>query len=442
MDWAAIEAVLPAGWRQLAVDMKVIRPNLAPQLGAKVTDIGVILRLVLYQVAKNCGLEFATAMFAAAGLLAISFVALHKWMKKLGPYLAELLAQMVRDEQAMFAPERWAGYEMVLLDASAVMRPGAKTTTSRVHYALRLTDLGVVEAHVTDEKGGETLRRFRPEPGQLWIGDRGYANPPGISHAVDRGADVLIRYNRGSLPLYDVAGRAIDVQNKLSKLRNAGRPRQWSAWIHVDGERRLAGRLCAVRLPADKAEEARTRARREQGTEVTAQTLAMAEFVVVFTTVPRDRLTCDMLLVLYRARWQVELAFKRSKSITGLDRLPNFRSDTIQSWVCGKLLLHQIARRLSLRESAGNGAFPPRARRRPARRAARAVADRPPRSRLPRSHGASAPGTSRVCSGAWSSPSCFRLRLRRSPTSWHASLRICAGPTPPAAPDRWTDSVS
>jgi len=357
LDWDVIQTVLPPGWRELAVEMKLIRPNLPAHMGTKVTEIGPLLRLVLYQVATNSGLELATAVFAAAGMLTLTFVALHKWMKKLAPYLEQLLAGMVAGEHALFAPDRWAGYEVIVTDASTVQRPGSKQTTARVHLALRLTDLRVVEVHATDDKGGETLRRFRPEPGQLWIVDRGYANPPGIGWANRREADVLVRYNRGSLPLYDRRGHALDVALCTSKLRKSGRSRDWEAFVHLDDGKRIAGRLCAVRLPDDKVQEAKDRIRREQGSAATPETLAMAAFVLLFTTVPRTRMVCDVVLALYRARWQVELDFKRSKSITGLDRLPNFRPDTIASWIYAKLLLHQILRKLSTLRSTD--AFPP-----------------------------------------------------------------------------------
>ena len=87
IDWKVIEGTLPANWRKLADDKKLIKRNLAPHIGGKVKDIGQILRLVLYRVAANTGLEAATAAFAAAGILTLSFVMLHKWTKRLGPYL-------------------------------------------------------------------------------------------------------------------------------------------------------------------------------------------------------------------------------------------------------------------------------------------------------------------------------------------------------------------
>jgi hypothetical protein len=66
--------------------------------------------------------------------------------------------------------------------------------------------LSFKDVQVTGVAGGETLRRFAWSPGELAIGDRGYANPPGIAWVVGQGADVLIRVNRGALPLFNRDG--------------------------------------------------------------------------------------------------------------------------------------------------------------------------------------------------------------------------------------------
>jgi hypothetical protein len=355
LDWTTIEAQLPADYEARAAARKLVKAKLPKHLGSKVTSIGSILRLVLYQVARNIGQQPAAAAFAAAGLLAISHVALHKWMKRLGGYLAELVGAMVAESHGAFVAERCAGYEVILVDATCVQRPGAKGTTSRVHRALRLTDLRIVHAEVTDHRGGETFKRFVPCTKQLWMGDRVYANPPGIAWVKDHGAEVLVRHNRGALPLHDAKGAPIDVLAKLATLRGAGRSREWQVFVHREKGAKIAGRLCAVRLPREKADEARSRLRRESDGPPTAESLAMADFVVLFTTVTRDELSLDQVLELYRARWQLELDFKRDKSITGLDLLPNFLPETIESWIYAKLLLHQITRRLA---DCG-AAFPP-----------------------------------------------------------------------------------
>ena len=66
-------------------------------------------------------------------------------------------------------------------------------------------------------------------------------------------------------------------------------------------------------------------------------------------------MSCSQILALYGLRWQIELDFKRDKSTTGLDHLPNYLPETIESWIYAKLLLHQLLRKLADSEPA----FPP-----------------------------------------------------------------------------------
>lgn len=341
-DWELITAQLPADWRELAENMGLLeeRPE---HIGAKVDDIEPILRLVLYQAGASDSLRATVARGAALGLLAISHVALHKWMRKLGAYLGALLSRMVAT--ASFAPEKWHGFDLIAGDATTVQRPGSKGTTARVHYALRLSDLTPRHIEVTDEHGGEKAQRFRAESEELWLLDRGYSNPAGVAAIRDRGAHIIVRVNRATLPLYDQRGQRINIMAQLRKTDAREHVRQCRAFVHV-GEHKIPGRLCWVRLPQDKAANARERARREAEGPCDDDTLFAAEFVLVFTTVLHE-LSATQVLTAYRARWQVELDFKRSKSIRELDRLPNFLPQTIHSWICAKLLLQLVAVRIA-----------------------------------------------------------------------------------------------
>jgi hypothetical protein len=345
-DWSFIESHMPSSWRAHAKAAGLGDWDEAPSPNAKVTDVAKPVRVLLHHIGTDSSLKISAASAAAGGLIDVSAVAVHKWMRKAAAFFRPVLVEMTAST-ATFASDRWAGYELVATDGSSLTEPGGTGTSARVHYALRLVDLQPIQVEVTDEHEGETLRRFRGKPGQLWMGDRCYANPPGVASMHDAGAHVLLRFNRGSLPLYDVHGNRIDVATKMSRLTKPLRSREWAAWVHPEGHAPIRGRLCALRLPADKVEEARKRLRKEQGSDVTAESLEMAAFVVVFTTAPADRLTTEQILELYRLRWQIELEFKREKSIAGLKRLPNFRSDTIAAWLLGKLLLVQIARAIA-----------------------------------------------------------------------------------------------
>lgn len=348
-DWEMIEAQLPPDWRELADSMKLIR-EYPPHMKTKIQDIRDLLRIVLHYVAGS-SLRMTAALAAAADIVVLSSVAIHKWMKKLGPYLAALLKRMVGSSAV--TPEHWGGLELIVGDATTVQRPGSKGTTARVHYALRLSDLSARHIEVTDDKGGETARRFRGEPGELWLLDRVYANPPGVASMHGQGAHVIARYNRGALPLYDKHGERIDVDALLRQTTLRGQANQCQAVVHGPKDA-ITGRLCWLHLPEDKAIEARKRMQRETEGECDADALYAAEFVVVFTTTT-TQLSAEQVLEAYRARWQIELEFKRSKSIEGLDKLPNFLPETIYSWICAHLLLQQIAYKMATPAVA----FPP-----------------------------------------------------------------------------------
>jgi len=215
-----------------------------------------------------------------------------------------------------------------------------------VLYALRLANMTLLKCLVTDEHGSESLRVFEVRAGQLWICDRFYSNPEDIAWVVDAGGKVLVRYNRGALPLYDAKGSCFDVMGHVRSLKSPEAMAEWSVWVRPKGHAPIEGRLCAVRLPEEQAEKARQRLRREYGSKVTPESLEAAAWVMVFATVPCEHLTTQQVLELYRLRWQVELEIKRDKSIGGLDKLPNFRDDTISTWLYAKLLIQQIARKI------------------------------------------------------------------------------------------------
>ncbi|HEV2126609.1 MAG TPA: transposase [Chloroflexota bacterium] len=346
-DWNQITALLPDDWRERAQAHGLGRP-LSPLESerAKLSDPALLLRLVLHHVANETSLAQTTAQAYAAGLVEVSPVALHKRMRTVGPWLAEL-STCVTQSMLVFAPERWGGYRVHGTDGTVCTRPGAKGTTARAHYRVELASLLPQQVCVTDASEGEMLRRFSIQEGDLDVLDRAYCNAPDIAHARETKGDVIVRFNRGTLPLFDARGRALNIVPKVMRLRRRKRVHAWSVWIQAPDGTWIQGRICAMRLSEDGALRAQKWLRKDKGSKVSDEDLKWAEYIVVFTTAPAKRLNKEQVLELFRLRWQVELQIKRDKSIGGLNHLPNFREDTIAGWLCGKLLAQALARKMA-----------------------------------------------------------------------------------------------
>lgn len=85
-----------------------------------------------------------------------------------------------------------SGLRIRLTDATCVEGPGKKTSLWRIHYAVELPSLLCDEIKVTDCEVGESFKNFTVRPGDLLLGDRGYAHARGIASVIERGGHVLV----------------------------------------------------------------------------------------------------------------------------------------------------------------------------------------------------------------------------------------------------------
>ena len=123
---------------------------------------------------------------------------------------------------------------------------------------------------------------------------------------------------------------------------------EWQLYFRF-GERVWPIRLCAVRKSQAAAERAQRKARRKAQRKqhrLRADTLALSEYLLVVTNLEPQGWNAAHVLELYRCRWQVELAFKRLKSLLKLGHLPKNDPDSSRAWLQLKLLLALIIEKL------------------------------------------------------------------------------------------------
>jgi hypothetical protein len=150
-------------------------------------------------------------------------------------------------------------------------------------------------------------------PGSLRITDLGYFNLAVFAEMMLACVYFLSRLQFGTWVMRP-DGVVVDILSWLSEQPG----RVVDQMVLLGKEQRLPCRLIAWRVPEEQANRRRQKLRKEtmskRGQEPSAERLAWCDWTILVTNVPADMLTPPEAIVLYRARWQVELLFKRWKS--------------------------------------------------------------------------------------------------------------------------------
>ena len=309
-----------------------------------IRDAETLLRMLLVHLADGCSLKETALRAEQSGWGTISSVGLFKRLRTSEAWLA----WMARQLRGRCLPGG-ARHRCLAADATTICESGQTGSLWRVHWSVNLANLQCEFFELTDVHGGEKFARFPILKGDVILGDRGYCNPAGIDYVRAEGGHVLVRLNPMSLPLYTRAGGArVKVLAKVRGLR-VGRIRSWPAWVKGPQGQWHRGRVVAVRRSRAAAlRELRKQRKNAKSRERHAgkQARAMAHYVLLWTSVPGAELSDRMVLRYYRCRWQLELVFKRAKSIMGLGQLPKKSDPSSRAWLNGKLLVALMVEKL------------------------------------------------------------------------------------------------
>ncbi len=269
--------------------------------------------------------------------------ALERFLKDL---LGRATQILVSANQAL-APilERFS--HVILQDSSTIVLPddlkeeypgcggsyggGKAALKMQVEWDLRggaLTHMQIEEGRSPD--GATTRQQARRGQGSLRIADLGYFNLDVFEEMAEAGEYFLSRLQYSTL-----------------LLRPDGTPIAFAEWLPkhtgcfkdepllVGKGKRLPCRVIAWRLPEKQAARRRRKLRQEHkntyGKEPSAERLALCDWTILITNIPTAMMSAEEAVILYRARWQIELLFKRWKSLGLVDLLQG--SNTVRQMV-------------------------------------------------------------------------------------------------------------
>jgi hypothetical protein len=343
-DWQVLLELFPVGWEQEG------RSSGAVKRLRGFASVEALLHTLLLHVGCGWSLRETAVQAKLAGIADVSDVTLLNRLRDAEPWLRHLCRQLWQESGVNLQPSL-SGRAVRVLDATVVREPGPTGSQWRIHYSLRLPTLECDSFELTPTRGQGSAERFGHfvfRPGELVLADAGYCHPAGIGAVIEQQADVCVRLNPHALPLFDPHGEVFSISAALADLRYAGHMAEWPVRIHL-GPRWMTGRVCAIRKGRAGIERARRRLREKQqnGKSVGRQTWQYAEYVLVFTTLSQETATTRQVLDCYRLRWQVELTFKRLKSIAQLGHLPKHHDQSSRAWLYGKLFVALLTQKLA-----------------------------------------------------------------------------------------------
>ncbi len=342
-EWEVVSLFLPEGWRELARETGALKGL------RKDKSVDALLRTLLLHLACGHSLRETVVRARKANLADLSDVALLKRLRKSGDWLHALCVALFRERgMAMSAA---GGFQVRAFDATTVKEPGRTGALWRLHYSVRLPSLACDFFKLTASEGrgtGEAFSQFPVGEGDFVLADRAYSTAAGLHHVVSAGGHVTVRVNTGSLSLRTRDGAPFDLLAHVTTLKRVGSVRSWPVLAVGDGIA-VPGRVCAIRKTQEAIRLAQRKLRKEagrKGKQVRPRTLEFARYVIVFTTFPEAAFSAAQVLEWDRTRWQVELVFKRFKSLAQLGHLPKYDDESAKAWLYGKLLVALLVEKL------------------------------------------------------------------------------------------------
>ena len=346
--WSEVQSCLPADFDLEAT----ARVRGAFARARAVRNAETLLRLAMAYGGCGMSLRETCAWAEASGIASLSDPSLLERLGKAAPWLGDIVGALIA-EQAKVPAGRWAGYRLRALDATSICQPGADRTTWRLHVGYDLATGQVDHIELTDVHGAENLQRLSYAPGDIVLGDRYYARPRDLRPVIEAGADFIVRTGWNSLRLLQPDGAPFDLFAALAaQVEQEG---EVQVRIHEGATgtpppEPLILRLVIRRKDPEQAEAEHKRLLKDakkRGKQPDPRSLEAANYILLLTSLPAEVFSAADVLALYRFRWQIELAFKRMKSLAGLAGLPAKKPELARAWIYARLIVVLLAEQIA-----------------------------------------------------------------------------------------------
>ena len=309
-----------------------------------IKDPNDLMMLVLFHLLTGCSLIEVSEISKLAKLGDISDVAFMKRFGNCGEWFKWILTEIQENTNGIIQyeiPEQLKQYRILAVDASDVAEKGTSGRIFRLHFALDIARMHAALYNITSNSVGEHLRNFEFSAGDLVLADRIYSCVTGIEYCMERQCQYIARMRTNSFKIYDEQGKPLDFLEMITGKESG----DLQVFVKRDqGETKgklIPIRICFKRKTDEAIEITRKKLKRIESRKqivISASAYTFNEYIVLATSLDKS-ISAEEILDLYRYRWQVELYFKRLKSILDYGEMPKKSEKSIFAWLNGKLMI-------------------------------------------------------------------------------------------------------
>jgi len=235
-------------------------------------------------------------------------------------------------------PAGLENYDFYAADGSDIMSKGKVKQEFHLHYAINIFSLSTGQFKITNQKTGESLTNFKIQPKQVYIADRAYGTKASIKHCLSGGGEIIARLKKDAFIICDESGNKIVLADLLANVTET-EVLDLPCFFKDSDKNLVPIRICAVKKTSEAIEKTQEKLRKQEikkQKSLSEEAKFMNNFIILATSL--TQVPAAEILQIYRYRWQVELYFKRLKSILCLGEAPNRKEENIIAWLNGKML--------------------------------------------------------------------------------------------------------
>lgn len=323
---------MPEGYEQACFDTGAI------QRKRDIKNPDDLMMLNLFHLMTGCSLVDISTISKMSQIGDISDVAFMKRFKNCNDWFKWIIDKIVTGGLISYeAPKLLKKYRILAVDASEVKEKGRSSRLYRLHFALDITKMEAAIYRITTSQIGEKLNNFSFSKNDLILADRGYATTTGIEYCKKQGVDFILRANANNIRFCNKEGSIIDIRDKVIGFESG----EENVYAKTKEGDIIPVRICFKKKDEKSIEKTKKKLRRYQVKhqfKMSDKTKLFNEYIVVVTSLKSD-IKAEEVLELYRYRWQVELYFKRLKSILDYGELPKKKEESVFAWLNGKLMI-------------------------------------------------------------------------------------------------------